>query len=39
MVKKSSCNVEDLFDHWAGKILWRREWLTPPVFLLGEFYG
>ena len=24
---------------WVGKILWRREWLTTPVFLPGEFHG
>ena len=23
----------------VGKILWRREWLPAPVFLLGEFHG
>ena len=22
-----------------GKIPWRREWLSTPVFLLGEFHG
>ena len=20
-------------DHWIGKIIWRREWLSTPVFL------
>ena len=24
------------FDSWVGKILWRREWLSTPVFLPGE---
>ena len=27
------------FDPWLGKIPWRREWLSTPVFLPGEFYG
>ena len=27
------------FDPWAGKILWRREWLPLPVFLPGQFHG
>ena len=27
------------FNPWVGKIPWRREWLTTPVFLLGEFHG
>ena len=25
------------FDPWVGKILWKREWQPPPVFLPGEF--
>ena len=24
------------FDHWVGKILWKREWQPTPVFLPGE---
>ena len=28
-----------MFDPWAGKIPWRREWLSTPVFLPGEFHG
>ena len=27
------------FDPWVGKISWRREWLSPPIFLPGEFHG
>ena len=27
------------FDPWIGKIPWRREWQSTPVFLLGEFLG
>ena len=27
------------FDHWAGKILWSREWLPTPVFLPGKSHG
>ena len=24
---------------WVGKILWRREWQSTPVFLPGELHG
>ena len=27
------------FDHWVGKISWRRERLPTPVFWPREFYG
>ena len=27
------------FDPWVGKITWRREWLSTPVFMPGEFQG
>ena len=27
------------FDPWVGKIPWRREWLSTPVYLPGEFHG
>ena len=27
------------FSPWVGKILWRREWLSTPVFLPGESHG
>ena len=27
------------FDLWVGKILWRREWQSTPVFLPGESHG
>ena len=27
------------FSFWVGKILWRKEWLPTPVFLLEEFHG
>ena len=27
------------FNPWVWKILWRWEWLPPPVFLPGEFHG
>ena len=26
------------FDPWVGMIPWRREWLSTPVFLPGEFH-
>ena len=28
----------DGFEHWVRKIPWRREWLSTPVFLPGEFH-
>ena len=27
-----------LFEPWFGKILWRREEIVTPTFLLGEFH-
>ena len=27
------------FDHWVGKIPWKRKWLPTPVFLPGGFQG
>ena len=27
------------FNPWIGKIPWRREWQSTPVFLPGEFHG
>ena len=27
------------FDHWVGKILWRRAQKPTPVFQPGEFHG
>ena len=27
------------FNHWVGKIPWRREWQATPVFLPREFHG
>ena len=27
------------FDPWVGKIPWRKEWLSTPVFWPGEFHG
>ena len=38
--KESACNAGDLGSiFWVRKIPWRRKWLHPPVFLLGEFHG
>ena len=33
------CRRRCWFDLWVGKILWRRGWLSSPVFLPGEFHG
>ena len=27
------------FDPWVGKIPWRKEWISTPVFLPAEFHG
>ena len=27
------------FDPWVRKILWRREQISTPIFLPGEFHG
>jgi len=38
--KKSGCNMGDLgLISGFGRFLCRREWLTTPVFLPGEFPG
>ena len=38
--KESACNAGDLgLIPWVGKIAWRREWRTTPIFLPGEFQG
>ena len=42
MVKNPPANAGDLrdgFDHWAGKVPWRRARPPTPVFLLGESHG
>ena len=37
--KESACNAGDVvFNPWVGKVLCRREWLSTPVFLPGEFH-
>ena len=28
-----------MFDSWIGKIVWRRKWLSTPVFLPRELQG
>jgi len=38
--KESTCQGRiHKFDPWIGKILWRKEWLPIPVFLLGKSHG
>ena len=38
--KESACNAGDPgFSPWVRKIPWSRDWLSTPVFLLGEFHG
>ena len=39
MVKNPPAMQEIRFNHWVGKIPWKREWLPTPVFLPGEFHG
>ena len=37
---KNAYNAGDpRFDPWVGKIPWRREWQSTPVFLPAEFHG
>ena len=36
--KESACKVGDWFDPWVGKIPWRKERLSIPVFWPGEFH-
>ena len=31
--------MQETRDPWVGKIPWRREWQSTPVFLPGEFHG
>ena len=38
--KESACNAGNLvFSPWVGKVSWRREWLSTPIFLPEEFHG
>ena len=39
MVKNLPAMWETWFDPWVGKIPWRRERLSTPVFWPGEFHG
>ena len=44
MVKNLLANAGDVrercgFDHWVGKIPWRRKWEPTPVFLPRESHG
>ena len=36
--EESACKAGDM-GSWVSKILWRREWLSTPVFLPGESNG
>jgi len=37
--KESACSVRPEFNPWVGKIPWKREGLSTPVFWPGEFHG
>ena len=37
--KESACSVRPEFNPWVGKIPWKRERLSTPVFWPGEFHG
>ena len=39
MVKNLPVHGRPIFDPWVGKIPWRRECLSIPIFLPGEFHG
>ena len=32
-------DIEIRFNHWFGKIPWRRPWQSTPIFLPGESHG
>ena len=42
-VKESACQCRrhkrHRFNHWFGKIPWRRVWQPTPIFLPGESHG
>ena len=37
--KESTCDAGDVFDHWVGKIPWKRAWQPTPGFLPGGSHG
>ena len=37
--KKAASIQETEFNLWVGKIPWRKEWQSTPIFLPGEFHG
>ena len=39
MVKNLRAMQETQIHPWVRKIPWRREWLSTPVLLPGEFHG
>ena len=39
MVKNLPAMQEPGFNPWVGKISWRKEWKSTPVFLPGEIHG
>ena len=39
LLSQNICYRRPRLDPWIRKIPWRREWLSTPVFLPGEFQG
>ena len=39
MVKNLTAMHVSRFSAWVGKIPWRKEWLSTPIFLPGESHG
>ena len=39
LVAQTVKNLPAMWETWIGKILWRRERLSTPVFWPGEFHG
>ena len=39
MVKNLPARQETRVRPWVWKFLWRKEWQSTPVFVLGEFHG
>ena len=39
LVAQMVTNLPTMWETWARKIPWRRDWQPTPVFLPGEFHG
>ena len=39
LLMQETWKTKEFVDSWVGKIPWRREWQSTPVFLPGESHG